>query len=139
MNQENTAKLLQAFPELFRDSDKTCMQRGFETGDGWFKLIYELCQNIEQEMLKAGICRSSDDWPRVEQVKSKFGTLRFYLLNRLSRNSDSVNTRMEFIRKLIADAVDRSAAICEDCGALGTLRQDAGLYTSCEACKNARQ
>lgn len=109
MNPKNTAKLLQDFPELFRDSDQTCLCRGFEVGDGWFELIYALCRNIEQEALKDGLSKCSDDWPRVDQVKSKFGTLRFYILNRRHHPPMS-----EAIRQLIAEAVEQSATIREE-------------------------
>lgn len=114
MNQENTAKLFHDFPELFRDRDRTGMNRGFETGDGWLELIHELCRNVEAEALKAGISRTSDDWPKVQGVKEKFGTLRFYIWNRPNPTPGSENIYSESISKLIVDALDRSATTCED-------------------------
>lgn len=47
---------------------------GFECGDGWYQLLYDLSQklvNYQAEHSELNI--------EAEQVKSKFGTLRFHL------------------------------------------------------------
>jgi hypothetical protein len=57
----------------------------------------------------------------LEQVKEKFGTLRFYY-----KGGD------EYIRGLVALAEDMSAHICEDCGDTGTTRGGGWVRTLCD-------
>lgn len=57
------------------------MGRGFECGDGWFRLVWHLSIAIEDEAAKAGIDDRSDRWPKATQVKEKLGSLRFRLRN----------------------------------------------------------
>lgn len=67
MNKENTEKLLKDFPKLYRqyydDKTQTCMCWGFDTENGWFKLIYKLSQDLTKV---APDCEAS-------QVKQKWG------------------------------------------------------------------
>ena len=70
-------QLLEEFPQLFRGSHESSMQRGFECGDGWFALIYKLAQDIEAVARKNGLSPDSLEWPQCRQVKSKMGSLRF--------------------------------------------------------------
>jgi hypothetical protein len=54
MNKENTKKLLKRF-EFFHPKKpltESLMAFGFECGDGWFDLIWELCEKIEKELDK---------------------------------------------------------------------------------------
>jgi hypothetical protein len=48
------------------------MSRGFEHGDGWFRIIEELSAKLDTIARKCEITIIAD------QVKEKFGTLRFY-------------------------------------------------------------
>lgn len=131
MNKANTKKLYEAFPALYGDHDKpmnqTCMCWGFECGDGWFDLIFNLSKAIEDEAEKSGTTRSSNLWPRAEQVKEKYGTLRFYVTN------DS-----EPIYNLIVQAEAKSAHTCEDCGLPGTTREGSWIHTTCNTCEELR-
>ena len=131
MNKVNTKKLFEAFPTLYSDHDKpmsqTCMCWGFECGDGWFDLIFNLSKAIEAETEQSGITRSSDLWPRAEQVKEKYGTLRFYVAN----GSEAIYT-------LIEQAEERSAHICEDCGLPGKTREANWVHTTCNVCEELR-
>ena len=74
MNKENTQKLLTDFPKLYEQyywsPQETSMYRGFDCGDGWFDLIYQLSKKL------------SAIYPNVRavQVKEKFGGLRFYVV-----------------------------------------------------------
>lgn len=54
MNQENTKKLVERFPVLYQEfhdpMSTTCMCWGFDHGDGWFDIIWELSLAIEDEI-----------------------------------------------------------------------------------------
>ena len=83
MNDTNTQKLYDAFPRLYRGRNlphsKSSMLWGFECGDGWLNLIWNLSQAIKEEAWRTGIDPKSNLWPEAIQVKNKFGTLRFHL------------------------------------------------------------
>lgn len=81
-------------------------------GDGWFDLIWNLCEQIEKIIPENF---------EVIQVKEKFGTLRFYADN---------NTKE--IDKLIMEAEEKSAITCEVCGKPGKLRREGWLSVKCE-------
>lgn len=71
---------MERFPTLFQNKDKsvreTCMCWGIECPIGWFHILEQLCTILEfhnMEFVKNyGIAIVAD------QVKEKFGTLRFY-------------------------------------------------------------
>jgi len=86
----------------------------FEFNDGWFELIYDLGMKI------LGYCNAKKiELPQIRQIKEKFGTLRFYYIDK-SNN--------EQIREWVRDAESRSEFICEKCGELGELRVDNGRW-----------
>ncbi len=110
MTPENTEKLYQAFPRLYRGQNKSLqessMRWGFQCDNGWFDLIWNLSQAIEELARQEGLEPQSDDWPEATQVKEKLGTLRFHLKN----HNDSIHA-------LIDQAREDSEKICEVCGA----------------------
>lgn len=114
MNKENTEKLFEDFPKLYgQDNDLEYhdgMHWGFECGDGWFDLIYELSEQL-----------SKISGAQATQVKEKFGTLRFYMYG----HSDK-------IRAFIDKAEVKSANTCDVCGLPGKLRGDGWLRVRCE-------
>jgi hypothetical protein len=59
------------FRDLYGDYRLTCMAWGFAHDDGWFDLVWRLCEAIE--------ALGPDEDFKVEQVKEKFGGLRFYV------------------------------------------------------------
>jgi hypothetical protein len=114
MSPDLQAKLFAKYPKIFADKDKsmqeTCMCWGIETPDDWYDIIDTLCYaltntyttylNIDKEDAeRLGInptrYRDKDDYiysvecPQViaEQVKEKYGTLRFYY--RLEYSADT--------------------------------------------------
>jgi len=106
-------KLLCArFPNLYADRTRSiqdsCMGWGFECGDGWFGLLWELSETLEP--LIADMEGPSAEWPRAVQVKEKFGGLRFYM----SHETDEMSAA-------IRRAEERSEAECETCGAAGSV------------------
>ena len=121
MNDENTQKLFHDFPSFFRgrnDPQKSLMGFGFCCGNGWFNLIYKLCQDIQKCIKFSNRPDNLDDF-EVEQVKEKFGGLRFY-----------VGPAIKPVHDLIAKAEGESYKICEVCGESGELVSVAGYYTT---------
>ena len=112
MSPENTTRLFDDFPALFRGRfrpiTENLMGFGFECGDGWFSLIHSLCAQI------AAHAKSNKLHPLAVQVKEKYGSLRFYIHGADARINDRV------------EAADRaSESICEVCGAPGRVLQRA--------------
>ena len=60
-------------------------ERGIECGDDWFSVVDRLCCACESE-IDALISQRvvQEYWPRVAQIKEKFGSLRFYVNGPLS-------------------------------------------------------
>jgi hypothetical protein len=80
---------------------------GFRCDDGWYQIIDELCTSLQSQT-------DNNGFPQIVafQVKEKFGTLRFYVL-------ESNQTQ----RDLIAMAEHMSSKTCEKCGDVGKLRK----------------
>lgn len=76
MRPELDQELCIRFPSLFADRHLpvgvSAMGRGFECGNGWFRLIACLCKALDEAVIR-------DEMPPivVTQVKEKFGSLRF--------------------------------------------------------------
>jgi hypothetical protein len=78
MNKALEQKMVERWPMWFDtegDIKETAIARGFEHDDGWFDILWRLCEDLEPlvtEMERAG-------GPKFEvlQVKEKFGGLRF--------------------------------------------------------------
>jgi len=93
---------------------------GIECGDGWYDLLSKLCTKIDKELKKEKI----DDFS-VNQIKDKFGGLRFY-----------VSQANENIHDLIQEAENKSYKICEMCGKKGNRKTiDGWIYTLCKPCE----
>lgn len=129
MQKSKSSELYLACPILFRGRkdgpDRTLLYWGFECGEGWFNIIFNLSNKIEaiaQELKKNGI--PIDNLPKASQVKEKFGTLRF-----------NVHNTSNEIQQLIAEAEEKSAITCDSCGELGSLRKNGWLRTLCDKCE----
>ena len=95
------------------------MPRGFTHDDGWFDLLWRLCEDLEP--LVAEFEQASGSQFEVLQVKEKFGGLRVY-----------VNDANDCIRLRIETAVHESFHTCEICGQPGKLREDGLIKTLCD-------
>jgi len=122
-------KLLKRYPKIFRQKDlpmtETCMCWGIECGDGWLPLINALCSHLQFMTDKNG-------YPQVEaeQVKEKFGTLRFY-----HTFYKSGNCKYEYMNGVIDFACFLSGYICERCGSVDNVTQTEGWIKSlCKKC-----
>ena len=83
----------------------------FSFGEGWDELVEQLTHQI--------IAR--DPNIRIDQVKEKFGTLRYY-----------VDRATPEVRALIDAAETASESVCERCGEPGTLRRRGWMATLCD-------
>lgn len=126
MNKENTKYLFDNFDFFHPEKPLTesLMGFGFECGDGWFELIKELCEKIK-----------TLDCPNlvVTQVKKKFGSLCFYF------NRQSIDkAKLEPLKILIDEAVEKSIQTCDQCGGSGTRKKSKGLVAvRCKNCENS--
>lgn len=123
-------RLFNAFPKIFGEKDlpmtQTCMCWGICTDNGWFDLLYKLCEHLQWHT-------DVNKYPQViaQQVKEKYGTLRFYYsleIDRMADRSgldegyDDKTNNLESVRKCaehdgaIQFAEAMSACICEICG-----------------------
>jgi len=110
MSPELTQKLLDKYPKLF--SSKQFW--GFECGDGWYDLLDYLCGSLVTYTY-------GDEEIYVDQVKEKFGRLRFYL----SREDDVMHG-------MVSMAEYMSGRICETCGNRGETRGGSWMVTLCD-------
>lgn len=168
MKQELDQKLLDRFswlrrPELHREKLYEFVKGfslydnyGFEVGDGWYQLLFDLCVRIE-EIYK------EYDRPvtiKVAQVKAKFGQLRFYYdlprrevgiqaFDFIGSGSiriypeDEADSLENKIAEYVRAAESKSTTICEQCGSENAeLCNEPPLFrwisTLCTDCKQAR-
>ena len=139
MKQELDTQLCKKYPEMMVNRNKsmmeTCMCWGFECGDGWFKILDSLMGNIQHHIewnnknFEKGY-KQYKQVPQVtlDQVKEKFGTLRFYYTG-----GD------EYIRGLVSMAESMSAITCETCGNPGEQTRGGWIKTICTPCDQKRE
>lgn len=139
MKDELQNQLVEKYPKIFEVSEEQRLlpfpMFGIECGNGWYNILNALCFQIQEHIDWANKQRNfllennphnlriPDEVPQVvvEQVKEKFGTLRFYV-----RGGDKYTDGM--IR--MAEAM--SAATCEVCGDRGQMRGHGWFYTACD-------
>lgn len=114
--------LVRDFPNLYRmrheSMQNTCMCWGFP-GDGWEPLIRRLSEKLEAEILK----QEDTSLFYADQVKEKFGGLRFYM----SAYTDAMHAA-------IREAEEEAWKTCEHCGAPGKPRPGGWIKTLCDEC-----
>jgi hypothetical protein len=146
---DNVARLVATHPSLF-----TCSTPAYsDLPSGWYPIVDTLCNEIKREL---GFELSKQF--SVEQIKEKFGTLRFYwsLCNRgdmhldvfspdgavrssvvtiepsLAADAAAVNGACDRLRELVDEACEASARVCQRCGAPGSLRPLGWVQTLCD-------
>jgi len=123
MKKELENKLFQKFKffDPYKSPQKGLMCFGFECSDGWFNLIWDLCEKIEKTSPSKNF--------EVLQVKEKFGGLRFY-----------TSSASKKIFDLIRDAETESYCTCELCGNSGKLKHR-GIWvkTLCDSCAETNE
>ncbi len=120
MSPDLDALLCSRYPALFAKrrlpTTVTAMCGDFSCDDGWFDLIDELCAKLQ-----AAVAAGEISQPFTDQVKQKFGELRFYAW-----------PQSPLAEALIDRARARSAVTCEVCGAAGVVRYLHGFQTVCD-------
>lgn len=131
MRQELDKMLCEKYPKMMvnrhKSMQETTMCWGFECGDGWYNILNQLMSQIQHHI----------DWKQngkekfnqgdgcvqvtLDQVKEKFGTLRFYYTG----GDDA-------IRGMVHLAEAMSSVTCETCGNAGKFRGKGWFYTSCD-------
>jgi hypothetical protein len=109
-------KMETAYPKMFADR-----YGGFAVGAGWWPILEALCANIQSHIDWRN--RESETVPQVvvEQIKEKFGGLRFYY-----QGGD------EQIHGMVRMAEAWADASCEECGAPGIRRNGGWIRTLCD-------
>jgi len=126
MNSKLDSYLVTKYPKLFikryEDMKSTAMCWGFECGDGWFWLLDNLCQSI-QSYIDYNTHKNITQ-VTVEQVKEKFGGLRFYI----EGGDDTIHGMISLAERM-------SYNICETCGSTENIGQTSGwIKNICEDC-----
>ncbi len=117
------SRMLERYPKMFSGK-----YGGFQCGEGWWPILEALCFNIQHHI----------DWKNrqseivvqvvVEQIKEKFGGLRFYY-----------DGGDEYISGLVSMAESWADASCEECGAPGKRRDGGWIKTLCDTHEAERQ
>lgn len=122
MSPELDRKLFETFPNLYRQRylsmQETRMCWGFEHGNGWFEIVWDLSNKLEAMIL--ALPEEARGPYSASQVKEKFGTLRFYMSSETDEMSDAIR-----------EAEEQSAVTCETCGNPGTSGGSEWLRTAC--------
>jgi hypothetical protein len=116
-------RMVERFPKMFEGK-----YGGFAVGQGWWPMLEQLCSTIQSHI----------DWKEkqgnpipqvvIEQIKEKFGTLRFYY-----QGGD------DYIDGAVSLAETMSGHLCEDCGGLGVRRSGGWVRTLCDQHETERQ
>ena len=101
---------------------------GFAVGKGWYPIIERLSSNIQQHLEWKN--RETEVVPQVvvEQIKEKFGGLRFYY-----QGGDDNVAGMVRMAEAWADVA------CEECGGIGKRRGGGWVRTLCDQHEAERQ
>ena len=139
MRQELDKLLCEKYPKMMVNRNKnmqeTCMCWGFECGDGWFNILNQLMSNIQhhidwnnQNFEKGYKQYKQVTQVTLDQVKEKFGTLRFYY-----SGGDDV------IDGMVRMAESMSGVTCEECGSPGKRVGGGWVHTYCTPCEIKRE
>lgn len=106
----------QRFPKMFEGK-----YGGFAVGAGWWPILQALCENIQHYLNWKN--KTSETVPQVivEQIKEKFGGLRFYY-----QGGDAE------ISGMVRMAEAWASHSCETCGVPGTSRNGGWIRTLCD-------
>jgi hypothetical protein len=122
MRKELEQKLVGRWPRWFKlegDVRHTLMSFGFCHGDGWFDILWRLCEDLEP--LVAEFEEAAGHQFEVLQVKEKFGELRIYV----THANDAISRRLETAER-------ESFRACEVCGQPGKRREGGWIKTLCD-------
>lgn len=135
MNSELQTQLKEKYPLVFakmfvmpeKGIPFHCIQAfGIECGPGWYDIIDECASKIEP--LIAALPEDQRIHYAANQIKEKFGGLRFYL-----------GAETDEMYKITSQAEDASYHVCEICGRSGKLDQAGWWVTICWRCDLRRK
>jgi hypothetical protein len=124
--EEFSKRMEETYPNMFAEP-----YGGFAIGAGWWPIIESLCENIQSHTdwwNKNRETRPVVEQVVVEQIKEKFGGLRFYY-----QGGD------DYVRGLVQMAEAWAAHSCENCGAPGKRRGGGWIRTLCDHHEAERQ
>lgn len=100
----------------------------FECGDGWFLILNAAFDRMMKTKDKTRF--ENDPYPRVAQIKEKFGTMRLYI--------DSLDAGREYwdaINSIVTMAETLSSRTCESCGRAGFPHDAGWMKVYCKWCQ----
>lgn len=122
MRRELEQKLVERWPSWFNvtgNQRETRMADGFDHGNGWFNIVWKLCEDLEPLVAEAE--KATGHPFEVLQVKQKLGGLRVH-----------INHSTKVIRNRIEAAQLKSLRTCEVCGQPGSRREGDWICTACD-------
>lgn len=128
MREELELQLVKKYPKIFRnykgDPTKTCMAWGMTCGNGWYDILDRCCEELSQF-----------EGVYAEQVKEKFGGLRFYL-NIEAGLYDNNPDLWKKLHEITGKAEAASFETCEDCGKPNDKRRSfhGWIHGICQEC-----
>ena len=99
---------------------------GCECGDGWYKVIDKLCSDIQKVYQENNL----PVLVHVDQIKEKYGTLRFYA------GIGGPDEVYDKVFNLIDKAEERTGHVCEICGKRGFMHYDGYMRVLCLDCQH---
>lgn len=134
MNTENqyeefAKRMEETYPKMFH-----LPYGGFAVGSGWWHILESLCANIQSHIDWKN--EQFDKYGRgaevqqvvVEQIKEKFGGLRFYYQG-----------GNEQVHGMVRMAEAWASKTCEECGTIGKSRSGGWIQTLCDLHEAERQ
>ena len=136
MKPELDKQLCDKYPKIFRDRHgdmkDTCMCWGIEPDLGWYDIIDDLCKKLQHLSDISGVQIIAD------QIKEKYGILRFYISTDSTNIKEGVDASMimDLAEGAVSFASNQSSITCEVCGEYGETISTSTkwLKTLCEKC-----
>ena len=118
-------RMEERFPKMFAEP-----YGGFAIGSGWWKIIEVLCENIQSHCDWMAKQEKGDNCPQVivNQIKEKFGGLRFYY-----SGGD------QYVEGMVTMTEIWAGRTCEVCGIPGERRGGGWIRTLCDEHERERQ
>ena len=116
-------RMEKSYPKMFPGA-----YGGFAVGKGWYPILERLCKLIQQHIEHVNKNEQVVEQVVVEQIKEKFGGLRFYY-----QGGD------DYIHGLVSMAEEWAGIACEECGGIGKRRGGGWIRTLCDKHEAERQ
>lgn len=131
MEEKLELELVKKFPLILKDymgdPMKTCMAFGIECGSGWYNMLHDLMEKI-QNYCDASTKNGKHLQVIAAQIKSKYASLRFYY----DFEGEASSEDCKEINKFLSEAEDLSEKTCEICGKDGKVYTQGWHTTLCE-------